>query len=79
LSKQVIFLAAASVALSPVTPSYAEEKKDENKLVCKREQQTGTRFAKKVCRTSAEWDVIETLAKRAAAEVVNRPITHTER
>jgi len=78
LPKLVTILMASGVASMLMPPSYAEEAKKENRLICKREQQTGTRFARKICRTAAEWDAMETIAKRAAAEVVNRPTTDIE-
>lgn len=49
-----------------VTTSSGAEK------VCKRTQQSGTRFTKKVCMTQAEWDQIAEESKRTASEVQRR-------
>ncbi|MEO1151012.1 MAG: hypothetical protein AAFW83_08485 [Pseudomonadota bacterium] len=37
------------------TATNTDEEVDENRIICKRQQVTGSRFAKKICRTWAEW------------------------
>lgn len=75
---RIMALTAMIVALaaSAATPSLAEEKSDkpEEKMVCKRMQQTGTRFASRTCHTAAEWDKIAEEHRRAMAETINRPM-----
>lgn len=46
--------AAQGTVTGPTAP--AKSKGDPNRMVCKTTPVTGTRFAKSVCRTRAEWD-----------------------
>jgi len=75
MSRLCIFLASAGVALMAAAPSQAAPDKPDDRLICKRSQQTGTRFPIRVCHTAEQWAAIEEIAKRAAAEVINRPVT----
>jgi hypothetical protein len=54
-------------------------KADPQKRVCKQQKQTGTRFAKTTCRTSAEWEAIAEAARRTAEESFNKPVISIEK
>lgn len=60
---------------------FADEpaKPDPQKRICKQQKQTGTRFTKTTCRTSAEWEAIAEAARRTAAESFNKPVINTSR
>jgi hypothetical protein len=58
---------------APSVVSGASSSTEDQKIVCKKTGNTGTRFAKKTCRTRAEWDAIREQAMRDAAEAINRP------
>jgi Spy/CpxP family protein refolding chaperone len=51
--------AAAVSAPATTTSAKASVTGDDEKVVCKSEQVTGTRFATHVCHTKHEWDQIE--------------------
>jgi|GEM_PF-1637128 len=54
--------AAADVA--PETKLAANEATDDgNRRICKRTEVTGSRFAKKVCRTRDEWQAIQDISR----------------
>lgn len=56
------------------TPAQAKsDKDDEQKVVCKRDAKTGTRFAKVTCRTRAEWEQIAEQHRRDYSETRDRP------
>ncbi|APZ99560.1 hypothetical protein BWQ93_14505 [Sphingopyxis sp. QXT-31] len=44
-----------------------------DKLVCKRQQATGTRFFKKICKTAAQWDALAEQHRRDLREAIDRP------
>jgi len=50
---------AAPVSAPAATSARATVTGDDEKVVCKSEQVTGTRFASHVCHTKHEWDQIE--------------------
>lgn len=66
-----IRLSAAVLLASFVTP-VAAEVENAGKIVCKSEQQNGTRIPKRTCRTAGEWDLLAENARRSAAESFNR-------
>ncbi len=45
-----------SVAPATVTASKADEANDPDKVICKKEEITGSRFTKRVCMTRSAWD-----------------------
>jgi hypothetical protein len=45
---------------------------DGSEKICKRTQQTGTRFTKKVCMTQAEWDNMAEASKRVTSSAQQR-------
>lgn len=54
-------------------------KPDDQKVVCKREAKTGTRFPTKICKTRAQWVEITESTKHMAAENFNKPSINGER
>lgn len=72
------FAAAALIASAPATAldtagqSPARES-EENKVVCKSQAKTGTRFKEKDCRTRAQWEELRVQQQRDAEEMINRP------
>lgn len=45
-----------------------------DRMICKRQALTGTRFAKKICYTSAQWDARAEADRRAIEEATSRAI-----
>ncbi len=73
VSLMLVFVCGVSMsAVAAATPETAA-KKDEDRIVCKRQAPTGTRFAKKTCRSKKELDAIAESAKRTAREMIDRP------
>ncbi len=62
------FLAAGSPVITQKDPPRREDE-----VVCKQRAATGTRFAKKTCKTRAEWEAASEAARRDAADTINRP------
>ena len=50
---------------------------DGQKIVCKSQLATGSRFRKRICRTKAHWEAVAEQAKRDTAETINRPMIST--
>ncbi|WP_187107720.1 hypothetical protein [Sphingomonas xanthus] len=74
----------AAAAMMLTTPAFgqaataagqtqAARAADDNRLICKKEAPTGTRFGKRVCHTKAEWDQIRAQSQRDAKEMIDRP------
>ncbi len=54
-------------AAAPTPPAPAAKPKDDpDKIVCKTEQVTGSRFNQKVCMTKGQWDDAEKNSERVA-------------
>jgi hypothetical protein len=68
-----------SFALFAAGLSEDPPKPDPHKRVCKQQKQTGTRFPKTTCRTSAEWEAIAEAARKTAAESFNKPVISIEK
>jgi hypothetical protein len=49
----------------------------ENKVVCRFEQNTGSRFQSRICHTNKEWNEIRENTLRAAHEMIDRPVVNT--
>jgi len=71
-------LAAPALAV-PSVPGVAAsaEPSDEQKIVCKQDAKLGSRFAKKTCKSKAQWELMAEEHKRAAKELVDRPKINT--
>ncbi len=59
----------AGVAVPGAAP---KAEKDPNKVVCHREEITGSRFVQRVCRTNAQWDQAEQNAATYKREIEDR-------
>jgi len=51
----------------------------DNKVVCRFEQNTGTRFQTRICHTNKQWDKIREQQLRDAKEMLNTTIINTKR
>ena len=49
----------------------------DNRVVCRFEQNTGSRFQTRTCHTNKEWDEMREQHMRAAHEMIDRPIIST--
>jgi hypothetical protein len=82
-------IALALVGLAIALPASAQQPtnssnepiviKKDRKVVCKFEQNTGTRFQTRSCKTIEEWDTIREQQLRAAQEMINRSMVDTRR
>lgn len=54
-------------------PKPSAEEVAANRVVCKYEAKTGTRFKKRICHTRAQWDEIAQSAQRKGHEMIDRP------
>lgn len=59
-------------------PLAAQTAADE-KLVCKTDAKTGTRFKTKICKTRLQWEQMREQHLRNAREVIDRPEIETRR
>lgn len=59
----------ALAMLIAVAPAVAAPAVDPDPLVCRRDQSTGTRFARKVCRKRSVWESIAERDGRSLAEM----------
>ena len=64
----ILALSPPLAAEAPAGPSV-----DGDKLVCKVEAKTGSRFPTKTCRTKAEWEQIRMQHQRELKEMIDRP------
>lgn len=66
----------ALVILQGTTPIVVEGERirqSSTQVVCKQTAKTNTRFAKRTCRTRAEWDQIAEQNRRDAEDMINKP------
>lgn len=66
----------AFVILQGTTPIVVEGERlrqNPTQVVCKQTAKTNTRFAKRTCRTRAEWDQIAEQNRRDAEDMINKP------
>lgn len=85
-SSKIALALAGLAVVSPVSaqqPTNASNEpiviKKDKKVVCKFEQNTGTRFQTRSCRTIEEWDAIREQQLRAAQDMINRATIDTRR
>ncbi|HEX8527550.1 hypothetical protein [Allosphingosinicella sp.] len=78
-----ILMAAVAVmatgAASAADPVGAPGANSRDERVCRQRAKTGTRFATRVCHTRAQWERITEENRRAAAEMINKPMIETRR
>ena len=85
-SSKIALALAGLAVVSPVSaqqPTNASNEpiviKKDKKVVCKFEQNTGTRFQTRSCKTIEEWDTIREQQLRAAQEMINKATIDTNR
>lgn len=61
-------------ALLAVVQEPPPPPKPADRIVCRREARTGTRFKSSICHTQAQWDEIAAAAQRNAHEMADRPV-----
>lgn len=65
---------ALALGLPPLPgDAVSANSEDGEKMVCKYQLQTGTRFKKKVCMTAAQWEEMAEQHRSGAKELVDRP------
>jgi hypothetical protein len=78
LTVAAVLVAVPATAIDPVatpaTPAGATVATPETKMVCKRQALTGTRFAKKICYSAAQWDEKAEADRRAMAEMTGNTV-----
>lgn len=75
MTKSFLLSVASLVVLLSVAPAsnvHASEKSEE-RMVCKYQLQTGTRFKTKVCKTAAQWEEMAEAHRKGLNELVDRP------
>lgn len=76
----LLIAAAAPAASSPDTDAaVTTEAKAEDKMICKEQAQTNSRFRKKICHKQSEWAAIAEENKRNYAEQRDRPVIEIRR
>lgn len=67
-------VAVILVALCLPLPLHAGDKDDSaDRMICKYQLQTGTRFKTKVCKTAAQWEEMAEQNRAGLKELVDRP------
>lgn len=70
----MISILAAGAVFAAAVPAVAYgSSSSEDRMVCKRQKKTGTRFETKVCKSASDWEAMAEENRRSAAEMVNRP------
>ena len=83
ISRAIVAIARASFASSspsfaePATASIPNGRDLQNKVVCKYELKTGTRFKERSCRTVKDWDAMREQHMRDAKEMAG-PTVNTD-
>lgn len=76
----LLIAAAAPTASSPdIDAAGTAEAKAEDRMICKEQAQTNSRFRKKICHKQSEWAAIAEENKRSYAEQRDRPVIEIRR
>jgi hypothetical protein len=77
----MLFILAVVAQATPVAATSPQLAADDQsqKMVCRSQASTGTRFKSRNCKSRAEWDAIREQSLRDAAEQINRPVVETRR
>lgn len=74
----ILGLVCVLLATLPLPAAAAQpannKKSDADKVVCKSEVVTGSRFPKKICHTKEQWARMESEAKNLVRDIHNRPL-----
>jgi hypothetical protein len=71
------FLFASTEPLLLTSDDEAAANAGDQKVICKTQPRTNSRFGKRTCLTQAEWAKRTEQHKKDAAEMINRPIICT--
>lgn len=78
------FLAIVALGIGISTSSVAYAKSEaggatdaDQKIVCKHQRKTGTRFTTKICKTTAQWEKMAEAHRAGLKELVDRPIINS--
>jgi hypothetical protein len=74
MMKANLILAGAILALATPAQAKTTSANDPDKIVCKREKRSNSRFTQQTCHTRAQWLAIAEEQKRAYAEQRDRPV-----
>jgi hypothetical protein len=70
-------LILAQFALVAALPSaghaFAAPDPDDDRIICKKDAKTGTRFQRRLCATKAQWEKMTEQQKRDYSEMRDRP------
>lgn len=70
----MISIFATGALVGAALPASATGSSDsEDRMICKKQKKTGTRFVTKICRPASEWEEMAEQNRRAANEMINRP------
>ncbi len=69
----------ASAQTSPASGTEVSRSADDDKVICKGEKKTGTRFGKRVCKTARQWELMRIEHQRGAKEMIDKAIIETRR
>lgn len=70
---------AAFVSNAPTFAATATKEAADDRIVCKLQAKTGTRFKSKICRTHLQWEEMRAQNQRDAKEMIDRPVIETRR
>ena len=72
LACSIVAMVAVGTSLVPAE-SLRASNEDGERMICKDQLQTGTRFKTKICKTAAEWEAMAEAHRKGLTELVNRP------
>lgn len=68
----IVAIVAVGTSLVPAE-SLRASNEDGERMVCKYQLQTGTRFKTKICKTAAEWEAMAEAHREGLRDSANRP------
>lgn len=71
----VLVMLAAGLAAPALAADKDAAPAKKERLICKRDDTTGSRMAKQVCKTAAQWTAAEASETDGRLETLNRPST----
>lgn len=74
-----LVIAAPATAQTAVSAAEAARAAEEDRVVCKSQKATGTRFEKKTCMTVKQWEAMREQNRRDAKDMIDRPEIETRR
>lgn len=67
-------LLVAAVCTSAAAFAYTPGSGDSQRVICKNQTPTGTRFPVRTCRTAAQWETMAEENRRNYSDAQNRPL-----